>query len=62
MSEQTNQQFLHRLWRERDQGTFDKTGFAKVASEVIVSSNEIPPQLRELVANLIGGPPVQFAS
>lgn len=42
---------LDRVWRARGLGDFDKVGFARYVAEHI-SADEIPPQMRQLVANL----------
>ncbi|HEY9682118.1 MAG TPA: ATP-dependent endonuclease [Oculatellaceae cyanobacterium] len=48
----SNQDSLERLWRKRNRGTFDKTGFARVISKNVCDTAKIPLPIKELIAGL----------
>ncbi len=48
----TNQESMEKLWRKRNRGSFDKTGFAKVVAESITTEGQIPPEIRNLIYDL----------
>ncbi|HEY9757707.1 MAG TPA: ATP-dependent endonuclease [Oculatellaceae cyanobacterium] len=48
----SNQDSLERLWRKRNRGTFDKTGFARIISENVCDTAKIPLPIKELIAGL----------
>ncbi len=52
----TNQESLERLWRKRNRGSFDKTGFARVVAESITTAGQIPVEIRNLISNLCAKP------
>jgi hypothetical protein len=48
----TNQESMEKLWRKRNRGSFDKTGFAKVVAEMITTAGQIPAEIRNLISDL----------
>jgi hypothetical protein len=48
----TNQESMEKLWRKRNRGSFDKTGFAKVVAESITTAGQIPAEIRNLINDL----------
>ena len=48
----TNQESMEKLWRKRNRGSFDKTGFAKVVAESITTAGQIPAEIQNLINDL----------